>query len=516
LKNKLVKDNSSIVRKFIKIMIGFFSFWGAHYVCIATSKDQAIIKYAGFKSLHTSDFLLKGFGSAFAINKQGYLITSNHVVDSGNLIRVVFKNIGAFDAQIIKAEPRLDLCILKIPAQTPDYLSITGRTSTLGDDVYTIGYPDINNLGFSQKYTNGVISSLTGLRNDSYQYQISVPIQPGNSGGPLVCEETGEVTGIIDSSLNPDILDYNPQNINYALKSALIRPILDAVEVKSPPQEISNLSSKEIRRRVINSTCLVVACSVIPKEIDHSPPVITLFGNNPMVIEVGSKFVDPGAVSDGNERITKSGFVNSHALGSYTINYTASDLAGNIGKTSRIVTVVDSTPPAINLIGDNPITLNYGDAFLDPGAETENGKKVSVSGSVDTNKPGTYILLYSSIDESGNKTEKRRVVYVTAPSTKLKVTFPSSFWSGWASAVTSAFLGSVQYSLSSENKHIAFINPKAGSSTFDWPELGRQNIYVYLIQKSLLGLVTEKKLIYRTNVDIRPGMNEIVVKYHNR
>jgi hypothetical protein len=504
------------VSKIIKLLIGFFFCWGVNETCFASSPDKTIIKYAGFKPSHSSDLILRGFGSAFAINKNGYLITSNHVVDRGNLIRVVFKNIGAFDARIIKSEPRLDLCILKIQTETPDYLSITGRTSTLGDDVYTIGYPDIDNLGFSQKYTNGVISSLTGIRNDSYQYQISVPIQPGNSGGPLVCEETGEVTGIIDSSLNPDILDYRPQNINYALKSALIRPILDAVEVKSPPQEVSNLSSKEIRRKVMNSTCLVVTCEVIPTEIDDTPPTITLFGNNPIVIEVGTDFVDPGAVADGDETIFKSGFVNSYSLGSYTITYTATDKDGNVGKMSRTVSVVDSTPPKINLVGDNPMTLNYGDTFFDPGAETEDGKSVRASGSVDTKNPGTYILTYSSIDESGNKSEKRRVVYVTAPSTKVKVTFPSSFWTGWTSAVTTAFLGSVQYSLCCEDTHVAFVNPKAGTSTYNWTKLGRQNVKVYLVQKSLLGLVTERKLIYSTNVNIGPGMNEIVVKYHNR
>jgi serine protease Do len=66
----------------------------------------------------------------------------------------------------------------------------------LGDAVFTIGYPTPDLLGTDPKYTNGTVSALSGLRGDASYPQISVPIQPGHSGGPLINEE-GDVIGVV-------------------------------------------------------------------------------------------------------------------------------------------------------------------------------------------------------------------------------------------------------------------------------------------------------------------------------
>lgn len=209
----------------------------------------------GLSSNNSASLDCNGFGTGFSVSEDGYIVTASHVTENSDQIRVTLKNGSTYVAKVIKEEHGLDLAILKISAQTPEFLSVTGRTSGLGDDVYTIGYPDPEGLGFNQKFTKGSISSLTGLGANSFNYQISVPIQPGNSGGALVCEESGEVLGIIISTL-VRAKGYSPQLVNYALKSGFIKPILDGLEVKTEKRHGSE-NEKTKRKRVINSTCLI-------------------------------------------------------------------------------------------------------------------------------------------------------------------------------------------------------------------------------------------------------------------
>lgn len=98
---------------------------------------------------------------------------------------------------------------------------------------------------------------------------------------------------------------------------------------------------------------------------DTTPPVITLYGNNPMTVYRAGVYSEPGAYAndnaDGyfsNSQITKSGSVNVSTVGTYTITYTRSDAAGNIGTATRTVNVVDDTePPVITLYGYSTGTI---------------------------------------------------------------------------------------------------------------------------------------------------------------
>jgi S1-C subfamily serine protease len=176
------------------VLLSFLTAWG--------EKDSAeLLNLAGFSSTQSRNLELKGFGTAFAVSPNGYLISASHVTEGSDAVRVIFKNGQSLDATVIKEEPKLDLALLKVDVPTPTFLTVTSRTAGLGDDIYTVGYPSPEWLGVNQKFTKGSISALSGLRDDSFRYQISVPIQPGNSGGPVVCEETGEVIGIVISTL---------------------------------------------------------------------------------------------------------------------------------------------------------------------------------------------------------------------------------------------------------------------------------------------------------------------------
>ena len=102
----------------------------------------------------------------------------------------------------------------------------------LGDAVFTIGFPNPDVQGVEPKLTKGEISSLAGIRDNPRYFQISVPVQPGNSGGALV-DERGNVVGVVTMRLD-DAATYEasgalPQNVNYAVKGSLVRTFLGMV-----------------------------------------------------------------------------------------------------------------------------------------------------------------------------------------------------------------------------------------------------------------------------------------------
>ncbi|RUM66756.1 MAG: hypothetical protein DSZ06_02655, partial [Sulfurospirillum sp.] len=124
---------------------------------------------------------------------------------------------------------------------------------------------------------------------------------------------------------------------------------------------------------------------------------------------------------DITNKITTSGTVNTNKAGTYTITYSVTDSAGNSASVTRTVKVEkkpDTTKPTITLKGSNPITITEGDSFTDPGAtasDNEDGditNKITTSGTVNTNKAGTYTITYSVTDSAGNSASITRTVKV--------------------------------------------------------------------------------------------------------
>ena len=162
--------------------------------------------------------------------------------------------------------------------------------------------------------------------------------------------------------------------------------------------------------------------------IDTERPAITLIGDNPVIVEVGSTYTDAGATAADNidgdltSSITSVSTVDTNIVGSYKVTYNVSDKAGNAAaEVTRIVNVtdlLDTTPPVIVLNGDAIINLKIGDTFTDAGATATDDKDASVTvtttGTVDTSKAGIYILSYNASDAAGNPaTAVIRIVTVT-------------------------------------------------------------------------------------------------------
>jgi S1-C subfamily serine protease len=135
-------------------------------------------------------------GTGFLVSSNGYIATSYHVIKNADSIYIENKKFGSFKAAVLFSNPANDLSILKIESDAFQPLTalpyvINNKEANLGEEVFTLGFPR-EDIVFGE----GSISASTGYKQDTSAYQISVPVNPGNSGGPLF-NAKGDVVGII-------------------------------------------------------------------------------------------------------------------------------------------------------------------------------------------------------------------------------------------------------------------------------------------------------------------------------
>ena len=198
--------------------------------------------------LETGKFNWNGSGTGFYVNNEGFIATNYHVIQDASEIWVLCKQNGMkqkFKATVFQTDKINDLAIIKItdsafvPLPMLPY-QLASETIAVGNEVFSLGYPLADVMGETVKFTDGKISSLTGINEDVTKYQVTAPIQNGNSGGPLF-DNSGNVVGIIESRLNKE--KYNSENVNYAVKSGLLKNIVDLVPVTTQKGKIKKTSS---------------------------------------------------------------------------------------------------------------------------------------------------------------------------------------------------------------------------------------------------------------------------------
>ena len=209
----------------------FHSVFGGSQQRVETVADEALkgqVRYprlpgvsaAGRRS--ESPGLITGTG--FFVSWDGHLLTNHHVVQDASRIQVRLDDGELIEAELVTADRRHDLALLKVDAIRQPLPLRREHGLEKGEEVLVLGYPLLTLQGQEQKATFGRVNALSGLRGDERFAQIDAPIQPGNSGGPLL-NHAGEVVGIVTSMLHPLAVLYVsgalPQNVNYALKSDL-------------------------------------------------------------------------------------------------------------------------------------------------------------------------------------------------------------------------------------------------------------------------------------------------------
>ncbi|OJX81087.1 tetratricopeptide repeat-containing serine protease family protein [Magnetospirillum sp. 64-120] len=184
-------------------------------------------------------------GSGVMVNAAGVVLTNSHVVKSCRNIRVTQGDNGSSQAaSVIARDDVNDMAVLNTTGRPADFARFRdGSALRSGDDVVAVGFPLSSLLSQEPNITAGVISAMNGLRGDKRHYQITAPIQRGNSGGP-VADMSGNVVGIVVSTLNAmKVADKSgaiPQNVNFAIKGELVKKFLtdNKVEfVTNAPQD---------------------------------------------------------------------------------------------------------------------------------------------------------------------------------------------------------------------------------------------------------------------------------------
>ena len=139
---------------------------------------------------------------------------------------------GLIPAKVMKVDAANDLALLKAEGKFAALPVAPSRSMKLGSTVATVGFPNIGLQGFAPKFARGEIGSLSGPEDDARYFQISVPVQPGNSGGALV-DERGNVVGVVSAKLSAKAALATsgalPENVNYAVKSSFLLSFLESV-----------------------------------------------------------------------------------------------------------------------------------------------------------------------------------------------------------------------------------------------------------------------------------------------
>lgn len=194
-------------------------------------------------------------GTGYAIGGN-YIVTNNHVIDGAKTISI--KGIkGDFNtgytAEIVATDKVNDIAVLKISDNQFSGLgvipySVSTRMADVGEDAFVLGYPLTQALGNEIKLTNGIISSRTGYQGDIATYQISAPVQPGNSGGPMF-DSKGNVIGIVVAGVP------GAENVGYAIKTSYLKILIESagLNIHFPANNtISALSLPEKVKRIKN------------------------------------------------------------------------------------------------------------------------------------------------------------------------------------------------------------------------------------------------------------------------
>jgi S1-C subfamily serine protease/Holliday junction resolvasome RuvABC ATP-dependent DNA helicase subunit len=186
-------------------------------------------------------------GTGFFVTADGYVVTNAHVVEGCEDPQVVSGSGQPVAAQVIARDAANDLALLKVPARSEQVAHLRAGVR-IGEEIAAFGYPLLGTLSTGGNFTTGNVSALAGFKNDSRHVQITAPIQPGNSGGPVV-DQCGNVVGVVVANLGAHAKG-SAQNVNFAINISVLTGFLNScgvpycTEVGEQPLEMFELAQK--------------------------------------------------------------------------------------------------------------------------------------------------------------------------------------------------------------------------------------------------------------------------------
>jgi S1-C subfamily serine protease len=173
---------------------------------------------------------LDSTGTGFFVSQVGHILTAEHVIRNCKSVRAQAIGDVPLAAVVVARSASDDLALLKTDAKRETVAAIRSGSLRLGEQIVVFGFPLTGALASSGNLTTGNIAALAGVRDDHRMMQISAPVQPGNSGGP-VFDLRGRVVGVVLSGLGARFVRATgtlPQNINFGVKASVVSSFLEA------------------------------------------------------------------------------------------------------------------------------------------------------------------------------------------------------------------------------------------------------------------------------------------------
>ncbi len=168
-------------------------------------------------------------GTGFYVGEGGVIVTNAHVVDRCRLI----EDANGTPLTVEHLDRSTDIALLQGP-ESSNHLRMAGNTLVLGEDIVALGYPLSDILEDGLRVSTGIVSGLNGIRGETIHFTFTAPIQPGNSGGPIL-NEAGHVIGVVVARLSEQPMLENgdplPQNLNFGIRSEALHMVFDIAGV---------------------------------------------------------------------------------------------------------------------------------------------------------------------------------------------------------------------------------------------------------------------------------------------
>ena len=219
-------------------------------------------------------------GSAFAVSEDGFLVTNHHVINGCQEVNIHVSG-DILPAKVVMYDAQNDLALLKSKFTPRHAFSIRIDDPSLLEDVFVAGFPFGHELSTSIKVTKGIVSALTGNNNNFSNMQIDAAIQKGNSGGPII-DRSGNVIGVAVSKLSFEyaLEEFGsiPENVNFGVKSSVIRNILNSQRVALLTQSDTLLDMKTLGNHIADGT-YYVSCWMTGAQINTMKETKVMFEN---------------------------------------------------------------------------------------------------------------------------------------------------------------------------------------------------------------------------------------------
>jgi S1-C subfamily serine protease len=203
-------------------------------------------------------------GTGFFVSSEGHIVTNSHVVKDCSFVQVTFGLAPKMAGRIMAHDATNDLALIKIEMHPTTFASLRSGVR-LGEGVAAFGFPLAGLLATSGNFTLGNVTAVAGLGDDTRILQISAPVQPGNSGGPLL-DYSGNVVGVVEGKLNAitvfTVTNDLAQNVNFAIKANVVTNFLDANSVAFTSGSLGStaLQPSEIAERA-KSLAVMIECN---------------------------------------------------------------------------------------------------------------------------------------------------------------------------------------------------------------------------------------------------------------